>query len=360
MALCESDFECPNKTVCYQNVSWAEDEVFCACDSWFGWVGDDCDELGPQSKMWIVIHLALMFAAIASLAIYGLAGIRQLRSLKGKQQFSSVFQTQTAIYMFLFFRIVCSLLFIINISDVDGFGKVEYDGWDDDFPRKRGSKAIGVIVTQTFSIFWGVLANVNIALVWVQTAYHTKKMLLKGSETMKKFRKIIRALQAIFVIAFVAVLAFSFTAIFVVAIFGSLLLIFLDALAWRWFNEMVRDFSDALEIVVRIKSTLKLLLLCQASLFFSTVILIFMNLGKGDSRDIIEVGKVSSYSILVFWVESSLLASVVVVFRFTVGVQARTSTAGSKKATSKTNLAGAASTTKLAVSEEPMSRSESV
>mmetsp|Transcript_8223 Transcript_8223/g.9428 ORF Transcript_8223/g.9428 Transcript_8223/m.9428 type:complete len:363 (-) Transcript_8223:358-1446(-) len=316
MSTCEDDLDCVGRQVCYLNVSWAPDEVFCACDSWFGWEGSECDTLGAQTFVWIFVHGILTIFSFGVMVYFAKASYG--KAIAQKKRFSPVNQTLIALNMYLFSRFLSSLFFVINITDVDGFGINRYSKWDGDFARKRGSMAVPIVVFETLSIVFGALANVQVGLVWVETAHRTKNMRLTNTDKMKKLQRAVRVYQVVFSAMVTAVLAYSFPLIFAAVIFGTMLLFAVYYIAWKAFNEMANTFSRKIPEIEYILLTLKRLLICQISLLISSLILAALNIGVGDSRDLFRTGKVSTYSLLVLWVQLSFLASGTIVYRFVV------------------------------------------
>ena len=49
MSNCTSDDNCKASLVCYTSPQWTSAKNFCSCESWHGWVGEDCLGLGSGS-----------------------------------------------------------------------------------------------------------------------------------------------------------------------------------------------------------------------------------------------------------------------------------------------------------------------
>lgn len=61
--MCETATDCVNLTVykeCYEENNFKIENNFCACSSWHGWTGDDCDKTGPTIKFRRFISLCFL------------------------------------------------------------------------------------------------------------------------------------------------------------------------------------------------------------------------------------------------------------------------------------------------------------
>ena len=57
---CSTDFDCPEQLVCFKNVSWAKESIFCGCSTYYGWEGPDCTNLSQQGKFYLGTNIALI------------------------------------------------------------------------------------------------------------------------------------------------------------------------------------------------------------------------------------------------------------------------------------------------------------
>lgn len=56
--------------VCYLKVSWSDEENFCDCSSWYGFTGDDCDQVSTANvyfKVSLIMQLLLSFVGVVAL-----------------------------------------------------------------------------------------------------------------------------------------------------------------------------------------------------------------------------------------------------------------------------------------------------
>ena len=64
---------------CYKNVPWSEEPSFCDCSSWYGFVGDLCDERTPQVVYYIFGRLLALVCAACLLFWIACVFIRYIR-----------------------------------------------------------------------------------------------------------------------------------------------------------------------------------------------------------------------------------------------------------------------------------------
>ena len=70
--LCENDRNCSGTKVCYQNPQWASSSAppsFCDCESWYGWVGENCLSLGVGAQFLLIIHSIVLTLRLFALAV---------------------------------------------------------------------------------------------------------------------------------------------------------------------------------------------------------------------------------------------------------------------------------------------------
>lgn len=327
--LCENDFDCPSKLVCYKNVSWSEGETFCACDTWFGWSSEDCSVFGPQTIFWIVSHGLVVLIAGLSFTVTVVKCSKYVKNgnitLKWKR-FTPVIQTFITLMLYFFCRSISSIFFLINVLDVEGFGN-EYSLWSD--KRKRGSMAIPVLLTQSLSIFLGVHANLSVALVWASAAYKAKR-LLADSKIMKRFQNTIKFLQLFFTLLVVVILVTDFGLLFGAVLFLALIMLVLFTLARRWFKEWFSSDS-ILPALDNIRRASALIIFFQLCLLVFVVGITSFSLAASDSRDLFEPDKVSAWSSLYMLVELAFLGTTITILWYVSTVLEPRSTKKSEK-----------------------------
>mmetsp|Transcript_6038 Transcript_6038/g.7891 ORF Transcript_6038/g.7891 Transcript_6038/m.7891 type:complete len:370 (-) Transcript_6038:30-1139(-) len=319
---CENDFDCPGKTVCYKNETIAPDSIFCACDSWFGYTGDGCDEFGPLTVTWIVFHTLITALAAFIILLYGPLILRAVYGDGSFKRLNAKRQTLLLLSFHVVFRLIASIVFLVNVIDVDGFGREKFPGWDGDFLKKRGSMAVPVVSFQILSLAFAIATNLNVGIVWVETAFMARNLIVKETEKLARYRKIVRGLEIAYLLVLAGMLSLAFTAFPVVITFGGILMLTLYGLARSWFLQ-VRDtisegqFSATIAKILRLT---KYLIFLQINTVLASVSLIFVTIAYGDSRSFVKPGDFHVASVFTAWLQTTLLLSSLLVARYLLGL----------------------------------------
>mmetsp|Transcript_5675 Transcript_5675/g.6558 ORF Transcript_5675/g.6558 Transcript_5675/m.6558 type:complete len:350 (+) Transcript_5675:159-1208(+) len=193
---CRDDFDClQQREVCYDGVEWAPANAsFCACDGYYGYQGSDCLQPGPQTIFWIISQSCLVLASIFLAWVYAFPCMKMV--LERANRSSPIFYTVLMICAYYFFQILAALLYILDVVDTNGYG--------DEFSlfgtvkHKKGKWWAAATIANTVAFLFYFVFNINIALVWIDVAYSTKKMSLKG-ESVVRYRRFLRVIQIAFV-----------------------------------------------------------------------------------------------------------------------------------------------------------------
>jgi len=182
--------------------------------------------------------------------------------------------------------------------------------------------AVPVVSFQILSLAFAIATNLNVGIVWVETAFMARNLIVKETEKLARYRKIVRGLEIAYLLVLAGMLSLAFTAFPVVITFGGILMLTLYGLARSWFLQ-VRDtisegqFSATIAKILRLT---KYLIFLQINTVLASVSLIFVTIAYGDSRSFVKPGDFHVASVFTAWLQTTLLLSSLLVARYLLGL----------------------------------------
>jgi len=194
---CVVDDDCAVAHLCYPaNASWNEEGVaFCACNSFYGWTGDDCLTLGPLSVVQLINTLLQVGLSMAVVAVLGRDLFDYWRAFDGRLQLNASVQTVLYIWAGAICIFLWRFLFVLGIVLPSANDRVLQG---DDQPASAFSfyaLSRPFNVGQEVFLFASIL---TISVVWVEVAAASRSLNARLVDNVARYRRVVIGLELFF------------------------------------------------------------------------------------------------------------------------------------------------------------------
>ncbi|GBG28804.1 Hypothetical Protein FCC1311_050252 [Hondaea fermentalgiana] len=176
---CEKDFDCPGTTSCYVNVTWLpEGESLCACEGFFGWTGDDCQDLTTQGYVYISL-VSVCLALALPVFMTNVRALWRLFHIPGQSRWGLNSAT-------LIFTLIALLGIIVwRISTLTVILTPQYNTVT--FPGSE-LRLHPVLLAEKFTLavatVFSTLGMLNVSILWLEIARKSARMLYRNTDSI--------------------------------------------------------------------------------------------------------------------------------------------------------------------------------